>query len=117
MVDTQWDSTKQPKPTPNDEKPVWDYVIEDEWAHKELTTLFENRKQFGFEKYKTHLQPFNSRNAKEDLLQELLDALVYAKQTQIENKNSKIGTRFEYIYYSIAVILDENYEFLIEKGK
>jgi len=118
MVDeTVYDSTKQPKPIPNNEKPVWDYVIQGLTFdinfgrdHSELIEICEKRKEFGYKKYKTYLQANNGRNAKEDLLQELLDALVYAKQLELEN----VGVvEFEHIYYQLECILKENLGLLI----
>ena len=72
---------KEPKPVKNNHKPVWDMVIED----------MEHRKNVGHEKYGTHLQPFNGRDALVDLYQELLDAAVYIRQLIAEEdiKNEK----------------------------
>lgn len=115
-----YDSTKQPKPIKNDTPPVWDYVIEDIKKSIEnpftthlyqLTFLMEKRKEFGFNKYGTYLQANNGRNSKEDLLQELLDAVAYAKQLEIENKDVH---EFAYIAYQLECILKENFKLLTE---
>jgi hypothetical protein len=112
MVNSQWDSTKQPKPVPNNETPVWDYILNDDWSDDGLLELFEKRKEFGFRKYGTYLQPFNGRNAKEDLVQELLDALVYAKQLELENQDKEGEIEFSYLYFQIGRILEENFDLL-----
>lgn len=46
--------------------------------------LFNERRQNGIDKYGTCLQAFNGRNAIEDLIAELLDAMVYAEQIAVE---------------------------------
>lgn len=66
----------QPKPIPNNEKPVWEAVIED----------FKKRDELGFKKYKTRLQAFNGRNSIQDCYEEASDLLVYLKQYTIERK-------------------------------
>lgn len=84
-------SRLMPKPVENDERPVWDYVIDDvrkkanQYKHAHyLIGLMENRKDFGFKKYGTYLQVHNGRPVEIDLLQELLDSVVYAKQMVLE---------------------------------
>lgn len=47
------------------------------------------RKEFGLEKYGTILQPFNGRNNLEDALDELIDAAVYLRAQQYEERVSK----------------------------
>ena len=63
-------------PTINDRPIVQDAVIAD----------IEVRKQVGIARYGTGLQPFNGRNALQDLYEELLDAAMYVKQKLIEEK-------------------------------
>ena len=46
----------------------------------------KKRKQFGFDKYGTPLQPFNGRNNLEDALDELIDAAVYLRAQQYESR-------------------------------
>ncbi len=67
---------KQPKPRKNNQKFVVDEVIKD----------LKKRKKEGKRKYGTYLQPFNGRDALQDLLEELYDASVYLKQFMMEQK-------------------------------
>lgn len=69
----------EPKPTPNNSKPIWELVIED----------MKERNKIGIEKYGTPLQANNGRNALVDVYQELLDAAVYIKQRIIEENLNK----------------------------
>lgn len=64
----------QPAPVPNGNPALWDLVIED----------MRQRDNFGRAKYGTPLQTGNGRDFAVDLLQELLDAAVYAKGLSIE---------------------------------
>lgn len=45
------------------------------------------RKQFGWDKYKSLLQPFNGRDPLKDLYEEILDAAVYIRQAMWERDN------------------------------
>lgn len=63
-----------PNPTPNDKPFVKDLVLKD----------LADRVQFGFNKYKTYLQPHNGRDALIDLYQEQWDALFYIRQLLFE---------------------------------
>jgi hypothetical protein len=65
----------EPKPIPNQHKPVWESVIEDMKARDEL----------GFERYGVRLQPHNGRNALQDAYEEALDLVVYLRQRIIED--------------------------------
>lgn len=67
---------RQPKPVPTGGRPVWESVVED----------MNIRDQAGCFKYGTPLQAHNGRDAKLDLYQELLDAVVYCKQDMIEEE-------------------------------
>jgi hypothetical protein len=60
----------QPPPNQNDEPIVWDLVIHD----------MRERDSLGTQKYHTHLQPFNGREALIDAYQEVLDLAVYLRQ-------------------------------------
>ena len=64
----------QPPPIANDRHGVWSLVIKDMQA----------RDQLGRERYGSHLQPFNGRDALVDLYQELLDAAAYCRQLIFE---------------------------------
>lgn len=69
----------QPNPTPNSRPHIADLVIQDIAARKEL----------GLAKYGVPLQPFNGRNALQDLYEELLDAAKYIKQRIVEDEESR----------------------------
>ena len=64
----------QPLPIPNDGTDVQQAVICDIQARREL----------GIERYGTHLQPNNGRDALLDLYEELVDSVCYLKQVLIE---------------------------------
>lgn len=64
----------QPPPKSNQNVKVKDLVL------KEL----EERVEAGKQKYGTYLQPFNKRNALQDLKEEIYDAAFYLKQLQLE---------------------------------
>jgi hypothetical protein len=66
----------QPEPPPinNGYPAVWYLVVLDMWA----------RDKFGVDKYGTHLQPFNGRDALKDAYQEALDLCVYLRQAIFE---------------------------------
>jgi hypothetical protein len=74
---------RQPKPVPNDGRPVWELVEED----------MRIRDQAGRFKYGVPLQAHNGRDAKLDLYQELLDAVVYCKQDLIEEETRRTRER------------------------
>jgi hypothetical protein len=65
----------QPKPIANSGFPVADLVIAD----------MEDRKQFGFDKYRTYLETNNGRNHLVDAYQEILDLSVYMRSHIEEN--------------------------------
>lgn len=69
----------QPLPTINDHACVQDEVIKD----------IEERKQVGIKRYGTTLQPFNQRDALQDLYEELIDACCYIKQVLLERDFSR----------------------------
>lgn len=57
---------------------VWRELI-DECNDDTLRELFVLRRQMGIDKYGTPLQRGNGRNHRQDLLEELLDAVAYAR--------------------------------------
>lgn len=65
---------EQPAPVINDEPLVKDAVIAD------IEALCERRRQ----KYGTHLQPHNGRDALQDAYEELIDGALYLKQLLME---------------------------------
>ena len=67
----------EPPPKPNNLPSMHDLVMRD----------MAERKQFGWEKYKSLLQPFNGRDPLKDLYEEILDAAVYIRQAMWERDN------------------------------
>jgi hypothetical protein len=61
-------------PTINDEQDIQSRVVED----------IRKRRELGISRYGTALQPFNGRDALLDLYEELLDAVMYIKQSLVE---------------------------------
>jgi len=71
------DTNSQPAPKPNDNPAAWSLVIKD----------MVERDIFGAEKYRTRLQPGNSRDALMDAYQEALDLVVYLRAAIYERDN------------------------------
>jgi len=71
----------QPLPVINDEISIQDRVIAD----------IQERKQLGISRYGTALQPFNGRDALQDLYDELIDATQYIKQEIVEREERSNG--------------------------
>lgn len=69
-------SRHEPPPVKNDRPAVWDLVIDD----------MRTRDHVGAQRYGTRLQSCNGRNARTDHYQELLDAVVYARQDLEEQR-------------------------------
>lgn len=68
------DTLATPEPKKNDKPFIKDLVLKD----------MAERAEFGFNKYKTYLQPHNGRDPVIDVYQELLDAVVYMRQLLFE---------------------------------
>lgn len=71
----------EPPPKPNDLPSMHDLVMQD----------MAERRKFGFDKYKSLLQPFNGRDPLKDLYEELLDATVYVRQALWERDNPRMA--------------------------
>ena len=82
----------QPMPEVNDSEFVVDRVL----------GMIEDRKAFGIRKYGTALQPGNGRDMLQDLIDELMDALIYAVGLQMEGEQ-KIHTFNKVEYDHIAL--------------
>lgn len=67
----------QPPPTPGTGD-LWRELIDAEPLPSHVRAMCEERRQLGIERYGTPLQRDNGRDFRTDLLQELLDAAVYA---------------------------------------
>jgi hypothetical protein len=66
-------------PQKNNLPSVWDLVLED----------MKKRDELGFNKYNTHLQPFNGRSPLWDAYQEVLDLAIYLRQAIYEQENTR----------------------------
>jgi hypothetical protein len=73
----------QPAPIKNERPCIQDQVIAD----------IEARKQVGYQRYGTLLQPFNGRDALMDAYQEALDLAQYLKQALVERDERATITR------------------------
>ena len=98
---------REPMSTPTDETPIVDLVVED----------FLARAEMGKEKYGTYLQASNGRDPMVDLLQELMDAVMYCRQ---ELQRRKLGPEAEaglYRKYTIRKAngspVDQNAEYIV----
>lgn len=69
----------EPEPTPTEERPVWELVIED----------MQSRDQVGRGKYGTPLQASNGRDHLVDAYQEALDLVVYLR-AEMEGRASEV---------------------------
>lgn len=68
----------QPMPVKRDGPIMHELLIE------ELPVMLRSRLELGIKRYGQPLQAFNGRDAAQDVMDELVDGLVYARQTQIE---------------------------------
>jgi hypothetical protein len=85
----------QPLPIINEAKFIQDLVIAD----------IEERKRVGIERYGSLLQPFNGRNVDQDLYEELVDGVMYARQRLVER--AEIRRLFEELVYSVTVAMGD----------
>ena len=101
--------TEEPMPAKNDERAIWDLVIDD----------MKQRDEIGQERYKTRLQPFNGRNSLNDLFQELLDAVAYVRQSIVERQEMidtlKLYTKADKISCDICGTSNRKAEELLKK--
>jgi hypothetical protein len=95
---------KQPAPTPNTCPHVVDEVIKD----------LRDRKEHGIAEYGTPLQPFNGRDGRVDLYEELLDAAVYCKQVLMEDHVPVRGSAVhKWLAYMAGILHDESVDALL----
>jgi hypothetical protein len=89
----------QPMPIPNSKPALWDKAKERFWNWAEnnsvdpkivdsLTKKMTDRDDYGLKKYGTRLLPFNGRNFRNDVIDEILDALVYVEGLKAEMENT-----------------------------
>lgn len=93
-------STPEPMPKSNDSQSIHDLVIQD----------IADRKEFGFSKYGTLLQPCNGRKTAVDLHQELLDAVCYSRSL-IEEQNAIIKALLLVVQQNMKLEDNENLVF------
>lgn len=60
----------------NEKNGIWDMIIED----------MKQRNELGIRRYGVKLTSFNKRNSSQDLMEELLDAIAYLKQSMEERQ-------------------------------
>ena len=97
-----------PIPTKNEKsRPVCTSLIEKS-SSDIVKFLIGERRKFGIEKYGTELMSHNGRNMKKDLLEELIDALVYCEGVIIEEGK-------DYLLSNSAKILETMVEHLYER--
>jgi len=65
---------------------------------KKYEYLFNKQLNKGLEKYGTYLDPFNKRDCLEDLKEEMMDALMYYAQAQLENNEINAFNIIEEFY-------------------
>lgn len=85
-------SIPEPSPVVTDEPSIHDLLIEHLSKRKLVSPLIphiRDRKDFGLQKYGTILQASNGRDHRNDIFQELLDALIYTQQG-IERGDSQL---------------------------
>jgi hypothetical protein len=105
----------QQPPVPNDRPSIHDLVMEDlEGMNLDgpATLILLSRRQLGLERYNSLLQAFNQRDAFRDLVEELADAVVYARQLIEEHREA--GTpagphllRLDVVYGSLLFLLND----------
>ena len=94
-------SGDQPLPVPNDGPSMHDLVcvdLEARWTARlspGIVIDMQVRKQLGLDRYGSLLQAGNGRDALLDLYEELLDAVVYARQVQEERGAKDIGLVYQ----------------------
>lgn len=88
---------EQPPPDPNDSRPIWEEVVE--WVEASMSgdpllpLLVEEmraRDAIGRRRYGTPLQRDNGRDARRDLLDELLDGLAYSWQAGLTDVSRQL---------------------------
>lgn len=94
MSDVPDYSRGEPAPIPNSSTPIH-LLVRDEvlqsglWdtdSRIQLALLMDERMAYGQKKYGTYLQAHNGRDPLNDLIEEMLDALVYARQCIVEKR-------------------------------
>jgi hypothetical protein len=107
----------QPLPVPGRGRAIHDLVVEDLLARPgmEGAELFRARKILGQERYGSILQAFNGRSGRQDLLEELADATVYARQLREEQTAPAVRDRLQSIYWALLFMIEDVYTLDLEK--
>jgi hypothetical protein len=74
----------------------------------DLVEALSKRLQLGIERYGEPLRAHNGRDASQDLVEELLDASVYAMQCYVEAMDDgrlEVAGNWESIYNSLVIVL------------
>jgi len=101
----------EPAPQPSEHPAIQPMVVSELLDGPEgLANDINERAAMGLEKYGTLLKPFNGRNALNDLYQEILDAIVYARQA-IYEKDFKRD--YNAISLESGARLESSYQYLI----
>lgn len=93
---------------------VIDYCKTQEQSYEVLVPDFLARQEKGIETYGTTLQPFNGRDALQDLYEELLDACQYTKQLCYESNNKQI---FVYYFENLINLAYSCKKYMTDRGQ
>jgi hypothetical protein len=103
----------EPNPIKNLCEPVWESVISAYLKrskhfpyYKEVIKDFKERDEFGRSRYGVPLQPFNGRNAKSDLAQEIQDGIAYSYQAWEECREPLKKRNFWDIHLSLVTMYE-----------
>jgi hypothetical protein len=91
-------ASEQPKPVDTGGPSLWQEIIRD----------MQEREQFGLQKYGLPVLAFNGRRVLRDIKEEILDALVYMKQLEVEAKELRL--KLQVLLEHLDIVLDANIE-------
>jgi hypothetical protein len=86
---------------------VIDRLLDRPGLHPILQALLVERRAQGRERYGTKLRTRNGRNARADLLQEVLDAYIYAGQDLAERRTADAGRRVRLLEILVREVAEE----------
>ena len=86
---------------------------------EQVVAMIEARRRLGIARYGSALQAFNGRDAGQDLLEELVDALVYACQLWVETARTDpdLSARYLRMYEAIVHLLQGLATLRSQQGK
>lgn len=82
---------RQPNPEPTSESVVVLPHVVKRGVSLHLTQMLNERFKVGLENYGVPLVTHNGRDARQDCIEELLDAILYAEQHYLETKDERVG--------------------------